>query len=209
MAKSVNLPNIRGFRGIKFGMKYTNLRTAVSIVKDFCRNNKKSVISFCAVFVVGLIAGVFITVNAAGGEFEQVARADMELSAVKVFFTSSFMVAIGYAVILVSAAAPSLVFVGLAPFCVLGYYTGKYLCLLAACYGALGIVNLVIIYLPFFFLTMIFMIVAGVKAVTAVGCNKMKNCLFSLLKIYGLNVGVDFVLFVIIGAFAKVIVVGF
>lgn len=209
MTKSVNRANIRRFRGIQFDMKYTNVRTAISLVKDFCRNNKKSVVSFSAVFALGLVLGIFITINAVGGEFERIARADMELSAVKVFFTASFMLAAGYGVILLSAAASSLVVVALIPFGVLGYYFGKYMCLLGASYGALGLVNLFIIYTPFFLLSFICLLVAGVRAVNAIGCNKMKNTLVALLKIYGVNVGINFVVFVVIGAFAKVIVVGF
>ena len=73
------------------------------MVKDFCKENRKSVISFCALFALGIVLGIFITINAAGGEFEQIARADMEFGAVKVFFTASFMVLIGYGILLLAA----------------------------------------------------------------------------------------------------------
>lgn len=178
-------------------------------MKDFLHNNKKSVASFAAVFAVGIIAGIFITINASGGEFERVARADMEFGAVKVFFSTSFMLLLGYGVILLSAAAPALVFAGLVSFGVLGIYFGKYACLLFACYGVTGVINFFVIYLPFFAVTFLLFVVAGAQAVNAKGCNRLKNSAFFILKIFGLNAGCDFVIFIIIGAFAKVIVVGF
>lgn len=190
-------------------MKYTGVRTAVGLIKDFLRDNKKCVVSCAAVFAVGMILGIFLTINASGGEFERVARSDIEFGAVKVFFTTSFALLLGYGVILLAAAAPSLVYVSLAVFGVAGYYFGRYMCLLVAVYGAAGIVNLVIIYIPFFLASLIFMIVAASKSVSAKGCGRMKSTAISLLKIYAFNIGFDFVLFVVIGAFAKVIVVGF
>ena len=83
-------------------MKSTRIRIIASIAKDFLRDNRKSVLSFSALFAVGLVAGIFITINAAGGEFERIARADMEFGAVKVFFTTSFMVLGGVLLALVA-----------------------------------------------------------------------------------------------------------
>lgn len=53
------------------------------------------------------------------------------------------------------------------------------------------------------------MTVAGVRALNTVGCNRFRTAGLALLKTYGLNIAVNFVVFVIIGAFTKVIVVGF
>ena len=53
------------------------------------------------------------------------------------------------------------------------------------------------------------MAVAGARAASAVGCNRVRASALSLLKIYGVNTAADFVIFVIIGSFVKVIVVGF
>ena len=33
------------------------------MVKDFCKENRKSVISFCALFALGIVLGIFITNN--------------------------------------------------------------------------------------------------------------------------------------------------
>lgn len=190
-------------------MKLTGFRAAWGVVRDFCRDNRKSVISFCAVFVLGLIIGIFITIDSAGGEFERISRADMEFGSVKVFFTTSFMVLVGYGVLVLGAAAPALAFAGLAVFAVHGYYFGKYLCLLVGIYGVTGIVNIIFIYVPFFVFTLVCMIVAGVRALNTVGCNRLKTAGLALLKIYGINMAFNFVIFVIVGAFTKVIVVGF
>lgn len=190
-------------------MKLTGFRAAWGVVKDFCRDNRKSVISFCAVFVLGIIIGIFLTIDSAGGEFERIARADMEFGSVKVFFTTSFMVLVGYGILVLGAAAPALAVAGLLVFAVHGYYFGKYLCLLVGIYGMTGVVNIIFVYVPFFLFTFVFMIVAGVRAVNTVECNRLRGAGLVLLKIYGLNIAVDFVIFVIVGAFTKVIVVGF
>ena len=192
-----------------FGMKGTGARAARGMIKDFCRDNKKSLISFAAVFALGIVLGIFITISAAGGEFERVARADMEFGAVKVFFSTSFTVLIGYGVVLLSACAQVLAIASLLAYALLGYYFGKYMCLLVAVYGATGVLNMVVIYIPFFLVTFLLMCVAGAKAASAVGCDRLKRTALTLAKIYGLNIAANFVIFVIVGAFSKVIVVGF
>lgn len=208
-AKGVNSAHMPRACGITFCMRMTGLRTAWCMVKDFCKENRKSVISFCALFALGIVLGIFITINAAGGEFERIARADMEFGAVKVFFTASFTVLIGYGILLLAACAPALAIVSLLAFALLGYYFGKYMCLLVAVYGITGTVNMIVIYIPFFLVTFVCMAVAGARAASAVGCNRVRASALSLLKIYGVNTAVDFVIFVIIGSFVKVIVVGF
>ena len=92
---------------------------------------------------------------------------------------------------------------------VLGYFFGKYMCLLVAVYGATGIVNLLVIYAPFFLVTFLSMTVAGARAARAVGCGRVRSSALVLLKVYGVNMAADFVIFVLVGAFVKVIVVGF
>lgn len=190
-------------------MKTTALRSAFNVARDFVSDNRKSVFSFLAVFVAAVVAGIFVTVNSAGGEFEQVVRADMEFGAVKVFFTASFAVLAGYAVILVAAAGRNLVFVAVLPFAVLGYLTGKYCCLLVAAYGATGLTNLLLVYLPFFLATLVCAAVAGARAIAAKGCDRMKTTALVLLKIYAVNVALAFLFFLIIGAMTKVIVIVF
>ena len=83
------------------------------------------------------------------------------------------------------------------------------MCLLVAVYGITGTVNMIVIYIPFFLVTFVCMAVAGARAASAVGCNRVRASALSLLKIYGVNTAADFVIFVIIGSFVKVIVVGF
>ena len=113
-------------------MKMTGLRAARGVVKDFLKENKKTVLSFGIVFALGIVIGIFVTISAAGGEFERVARADMEFGAVKVFFTTGFAVLLGYGVLLAAACAPAVAPVSLLSPAVLGYFFGKYMCLLVA-----------------------------------------------------------------------------
>ena len=203
------LPHRVASRDIYCGMRATGFRTAVSIVKDFCRDNRKSVASFAAVFALGIVVGIFLTINAAGGEFERIARADMEFGAVKVFFTSGFIVLAGYGVLLIGAAAPALSLLSLVVFAVHGYFFGKYLGLLAAVYGATGILNIFLIYVPFFLVTAVLLAVAGVRVVNAAGCDRVRKAALALAKLYAINMTVCFVIFLIVGSFTKVIVVAF
>ena len=108
-----------------------------------------------------------------------------------------------------AACAPAVAPVSLLSPAVLGYFFGKYMCLLVAVYGATGIVNLLVIYTPFFLVTFLSMTVAGARAARAVGCGRVRSSALVLLKVYGVNMAVDFVIFVLVGAFVKVIVVGF
>ena len=190
-------------------MKMTGLRAARGVVKDFLKENKKTVLSFGIVFALGIVIGIFVTISAAGGEFERVARADMEFGAVKVFFTTGFAVLLGYGVLLAAACAPAVAPVSLLSPAVLGYFFGKYMCLLVAVYGATGIVNLLVIYAPFFLVTFLSMTVAGARAARAVGCGRVRSSALVLLKVYGVNMAAGFAIFVLVGAFVKVIVVGF
>ena len=185
-------------------MKTTALRSALNVAKDFVYDNRKSVFSFFGVFFVAIVAGIFITVNSAGGEFEQIARGDMEFGAVKVFFTASFAVFAGYAVILVAAAGRNLAVVAALPFLVLGYVTGKYSCLLVAV-----LTNLLLVYLPFFLLTFVCAAVAGARAVAAKGCDRMKCTALTLLKIFAVNVAFAFLFFLIVGSVTKVVIIVF
>lgn len=194
---------------ISLRMKTTALRSALNVAKDFVYDNRKSVFSFFGVFFVAIVAGIFITVNSAGGEFEQIARGDMEFGAVKVFFTASFAVFAGYAFILVAAAGRNLAVVAALPFLVLGYVTGKYSCLLVAAYGATGLTNLLLVYLPFFLLTFVCAAVAGARAVAAKGCDRMKCTALTLLKIFAANVAFAFLFFLIVGSVTKVVIIVF
>ena len=69
--------------------------------------------------------------------------------------------------------------------------------------------NLVDIYLPFVLLTFACMVVGGARAAKALGCGRVRSTALLLLKVYGVNVALDFVIFVLLGVFVKVLVVGF
>ena len=115
----------------------------------------------------------------------------------------------GYAVILVAAAGRNLAVVAALPFLVLGYVTGKYSCLLVAAYGATGLTNLLLVYLPFFLLTFVCAAVAGARAVAAKGCDRMKCTALTLLKIFAVNVAFAFLFFLIVGSVTKVVIIVF
>lgn len=190
-------------------MRNTAFRSVAGVAKDFLSDNKKSVISFAAVFFAALALGIFLTVGAAGGEFEEVSRADTEFGAVKVFFTACFALICGYAVFLIPAKAPSLSPVALLPFGLLGYFSGRHCCLLIACYGMTGLTNLLLVYLPFFLVSLAAAAVAGARVTAMRGCERLKCAAVLLGKVCLFNFAAAFLFFIVIGSMTKVVVVVF
>lgn len=192
-----------------------NLRGATSAVRGFLSRNKKCAVSFSVLFVVGIIIGIIVAVNANGGEFERVLQKDVEYGAVKVFFFSSLIIGAGYAVIIVASVSRKVTFVAVVPFLVLGLYFGRYICILTACFGASGIINLIVIYIPFFLCTFICMLFGGCAALqqalicSCSYCGLLRPSVSVLLKAYGINCALSFVIFLILGLMTKVIVIGF
>jgi hypothetical protein len=74
-----------------------------------------------------------------------------------------------------------------------------------------GVINLFFLYLPFFLITFVCLAIAGVAVLTAKGCEgsrgTFKPSFLAVLKLFALNVAIDLVIFIIIGAISKVIVV--
>ncbi len=191
------------------------LRNFFYTLKDFITFNKKTVICCSAVFLAGLIVGIVYTVSANGGEFEKVARADMTFGAVKVFFYSSLLVAIGYFALAVASAIRGLSFVALLPFPVLGFVFGNYTTLLVGCYGGMGITNLLLVYIPFFLLTFVILTAStciALRLSDLCSCKEkgtlLRPSVTVVLKGYGINVLSNFVVFLIVGGIAKVLVIG-
>jgi hypothetical protein len=194
-------------------LRSSRARMLMSEVSDFITYNKKAVISFALVFVLAAIIGVWTTISYSGGEFERIPNADIVFSSVKVFFGATLAVAGGSVIILISGGAGFLAILSLAPFLGLGYFFGRYMCILAACYGSAGVINLVFIYLPFFLITFVCMVFAAVTVLDSRGCNacapkgSLRPSFAATLKIFGINTAINFVIFILIGALAKVIVV--
>lgn len=189
------------------------VKTVLDAVKDFVNTNKKYVICFSVVFAIGLVIGIVTTVNANGGEFERVLEKDMTFGAVKVFFFSSLILVGGYGVFILSASVKWAFVVAPVTFAVLGVYFGKYCCVLIGCFGGIGVINLIFVYIPFFILTFICMLVTVVLALQyAAYCECAKSPLRPsitvILKGYGVNIVVNFVIFLFIGAITKVLVIG-
>lgn len=191
----------------------TRLKAAANLIGDFFKQNKKSVICYTLVFVLGIIVGIIAAVNSNGGEFERVNSDDVNYGAVKVFFFSSLILAGGYFVIAVCVVSRKFGFVSVIVFFILGLYFGRYMCVLVGCYGGAGIVNLVFIYTPFFLVSFVCALLAACTAAAKADyceCEKgaiLRPSIATVLKFFGVNVAVDFVIFVIIGSITKVIVV--
>lgn len=186
-------------------------KSVLSAIKTFVSENKKVLICASIIFALGITVGVISAFRAVGEDgFERVARADMEFSSAKVFFVSLLALFCCYAVFLLSGINAKTIFLIVIPFFALGFVTGEYSVALIARYETTGLVNLLLIYLPFFLCTFCcFVLCAVIAAAPDCACCKtgLKPSFVQTLKVFGLNVAISFVLFVIVGAIFKVIVV--
>lgn len=187
------------------------VKSVLSAIKSFVSDNKKVIICATIIFALGITVGVISAFGAVGDDgFERVARADMEFSSAKVFFVSLLALLGCYVVFLLSGINAKTIFLIVIPFFALGFVTGEYSVALIARYETTGLVNLLLIYLPFFFCTFCcFVLCAVIAAAPDCACCKMglKPSFVQTVKVFGANVAIAFVLFIIIGAIFKVIVV--
>lgn len=186
-------------------------KSVLSAIKRFVSENKKVLICAAIIFALGITVGVISAFRAVGEDgFERVARADMEFSSAKVFFVSLLALFCCYAVFLLSGINAKTIFLIVIPFFALGFVAGEYSVALIARYETTGLVNLLLIYLPFFLGTFCcFVLCAVIAAAPDCACCKtgLKPSFVQTLKVFGVNVALAFVLFVIVGAIFKVIVV--
>ena len=185
---------------------------AIYAIKDFLTLHKKTVLCFSVVFFIGIVIGIVSAVNAVGGEFERITQSDMSFGAVKVFLFSALFLLIGYFVVAVSSRVRGMSFIALLPFIVLGYLCGCYVTVLVGVYGGIGIMNLIFIYIPFYFGSFICMLVSACIAqrqsnMCASGNSLLRPSVAVLLKAIGVNILFNFIVFLLIGSVTKVIVV--
>lgn len=187
------------------------VKSVLSAIKSFVSDNKKVIICATIIFALGITVGVISAFGAVGDDgFERVARADMEFSSAKVFFVSLLALLGCYVVFLLSGINAKTIFLIVIPFFVLGFVTGEYSVALIARYETTGLLNLLLIYLPFFLCTFCcFVLCAVIAAAPDCACCKtgLKSSFVQTVKVFGANVAIAFVFFLIIGAVFKVIVV--
>ena len=91
-------------------------QSVISWLRTYFSKNKKVIICTLVAFIVGVIAGVVACVRSVNGDFERVARADMEFGAFKVFFISLLALLGGYFVVLIAGTNNKTVFLIFLPF---------------------------------------------------------------------------------------------
>lgn len=187
------------------------VKSVLSAIKSFVSDNKKVIICATIIFALGITVGVISAFGAVGDDgFERVARADMEFSSAKVFFVSLLALLGCYVVFLLSGINAKTIFLIVIPFFALGFVTGEYSVALIARYETTGLLNLLLIYLPFFLCTFCcFVLCDVIAAAPDCACCKtgLKPSFVQTVKVFGANVAIAFVCFLIIGAIFKVIVV--
>ena len=168
--------------------------------------------SSAVLFAIGIILGIILAYRAVDGAFERVPRVDAETGAGKVFFISILCLVGGYGVLLIAGINNKTVFLICVPFVTLGYFLGKYSCALIGRYEGFGVINFVVIYLPFFLITFVLMMIAAANILSA-GCSdycersSLRPSFVRTLKILAINAGCSLVLFLIIGSITGVIIV--
>lgn len=183
-----------------------------SALKSFLSKNKKIIICSLIVFALGIIVGAVSAWRAVGGEFEEVLPKDADTGGARVFFFSTLALIGCYGVILLSGINNKTVFLAIIPVFLLGFFFGRYSAALIGRFGALGIVNLVFAYAPFFICTFVCFVLSTIAvmstdcAKTAISSN-LKPSFVDTLKLFGINVAIGFVLFVLIGSIYGVIIV--
>ena len=183
-----------------------------SALKSFLSKNKKIIICSLIVFALGIIVGAVTAWRAVGGEFEEVLPKDADTGGARVFFFSTLALIGCYGVILLSGINNKTVFLAIIPVFLLGFFFGRYSAALIGRFGALGIVNLVFAYAPFFICTFVCFVLSTIAvmstdcAKTAISSN-LKPSFVDTLKLFGINVAIGFVLFVLIGSIYGVIIV--
>ena len=183
-----------------------------SALRDFFSKNKKVVICSLVVFVLGIIVGAVSAWRAVGGEFEEVLPKDADTGGARVFFFSALALVGCYGLILVSGINNKTVFLAIIPVFLVGFFFGRYATALVGRFGSLGIANLIFAYAPFFICTFVCFVLSTVAvmnadcAKTAINSN-LKPSFVDTLKLFGINVAIGFVLFVLIGSIYGIIIV--
>ena len=186
-------------------MLSVRMRTIMSSLMTFFEKNKKVIISAAVLFAIGIVLGVILAFKAVDGEFERVPRCDVETGAGKVFFIAILCLAGGYGILLVSGVNNKTVFLACIPFVVIGFFFGRYSCALVGRFEGFGVINLLVVYLPFFLISFVLMMIAATNILSA-GCtdccegSTLKPSFTRTLKIFGINVGCSLVIFLIFGS---------
>lgn len=183
-----------------------------SALKSFLSKNKKIIVCSLIVFVLGIIVGTVSAWRAVGGEFEEVLPKDAESGGARVFFFSTLALVVCYGLILISGINNKTVFLAIIPVFLAGFFFGRYATALIGRFGALGIANLIFAYAPFFICTFVCFLLSTIAvmnadcAKTAISSN-LKPSFVDTLKLFGINVAISFVLFVLIGSIYGIIIV--
>lgn len=193
-------------------MSSVRSRAIISALQSFFSKNKKIVICTAIMFAIGIVVGIVVAVRSVDNDFERIPRADMEFGAAKVFFISSLALVGGYVVLLLSGHSNKTVFLVVIPFVVLGYMCGQYSCILIARYEGTGLLNLLLVYLPFFLFSFVCMMVSAVNihSSTCTACSgnsTLRPSFVNTLKCIGINLAFNFVVIMLLGSIVGVVIV--
>lgn len=176
-----------------------------SAIAKYLKKNAKTIICCIVIFIIGVVIGIIAPLLAVDGDFEAISRDEIQFGCAKVFFISMLALFGGYIIILFGCH--KLVFISLIPFIILGYFCGEYCTILVARYQGIGIINLVVIYLPFFIFSLAFMTISLISCVSSCCGASIKYSLIALSKLFFINILINFIIFMIIGGITGVVIV--
>ncbi len=190
----------------------TRFCSVKSQIKRFFALNKKIIVCAIVIFIVGALSGIFSCLRAVDGEFEQIPAKDADIAGARVFFYSLLALIVCYALILISGSSNKTALLAIIPFFLDGFLLGRYACALLGRYSTLGLLNLLFAYLPFFVATLVCFVLSMIAVMQPNCANTaksgiLKQSFIDVLKIFGINIAISFVLFVLIGAIYGVVVV--
>ena len=184
-------------------MSYSKKKAILDALSCFVKDNLKVILCATALFAAGIIIGIITAYHAVGGEFEIVIRSEIETGSFKVFAIAVAALAGCYAVILVGGINKKTAILMCIPLALTGYFFGRYSVALVGRFESYGIVNLLLVYAPFFLASFACMTVACCVnlAPYCPQCEgRLKPSFVKTLKIFGINAAVAFVFLLIIGA---------
>ncbi|MGN0795916.1 MAG: hypothetical protein ACI4MT_03040 [Christensenellales bacterium] len=177
--------------------------------RRFLSQGKKKILFICAVFLIGVIVGIVIGATTGVKSF----CGEFNYGSGKLFLRVLLVLSIAYFFILFSSV--NFIFIVLAnvSICLIGGYLGRCICILSVYGGFIGILNIILIYIPVFIGSFIFMMIGYVYAISnfpLIGCRVwklIKPILCSVGLMFLLNLLYNAAMIFILGLILDVIVI--
>ncbi|CDE73234.1 unknown [Acidaminococcus sp. CAG:917] len=178
--------------------------------KQFLDGNKKYILIMVAVFVLALVIGIVIGSTSGIKRFNE---DELIFGSWRFFARTLLMLLPVYVFVVFSAVNFLFIVLSYAMLAVWGIFFGRAMCILVACLGFSGVLNLVLIYLPICFFSLIFVMISlaySVSQFPVTGCKawqQLKPVLATVGIMAAINLVLNLIIIFICGLIIDVIVV--